>query len=84
MINDEADEIIKELLNSLINRYQINLESIKSSEFVSDYVNSFYYKCHKIYLNSGGSYIDSPNWIKNKKATTNSIKKKMSSNFNTL
>ena len=26
---------------------------------------------HKISLNRGGSYIDSPNWIKRKKATIN-------------
>ena len=35
-----------------------------------------YYKCHKINLNCGGSYIDSPDWIKNKKVTINSINKK--------
>ena len=25
------------------------------------YVHLLYYKCHKIYLNHGGSHIDSPN-----------------------
>ena len=34
-----------------------------------------YYKCHKITLNCGESYIDSPDWIKNKKATINPINK---------
>ena len=29
MINDEADEIIEELFDSLKNRYQIHLESIE-------------------------------------------------------
>ena len=28
-------------------------------------------KCHKIRLNHGGFYIDSPKWIKNKEATKN-------------
>ena len=55
MINDEADEVIKELFDSLKNRYQ-NLESMKGSAFVFDYV----HKCHKINPNCGGSYIDSP------------------------
>ena len=32
-----------------------------------------YYKCHKINPNRGGSY---PDWIKNKKVTTNPINKK--------
>ena len=39
IINDEADEVIKELFDSLKNTYQNNLESIKGSEFVFDYVN---------------------------------------------
>ena len=33
-------------------------------------------KCHKINLNHGGSYTDSPNWMKNKKATINPIDKR--------
>ena len=35
-----------------------------------------FYKCHKINSNRSGSYIDSPDWIKNKRATINSINKK--------
>ena len=66
MINDEADEVIKELIDSLKNRYQNNLESVKGSEFVLDYVHLLYYKCHKINTNCGGSYMDSPDWIINK------------------
>ena len=64
-INDEADEVIKELFDSLKNRYQNNLESLKGSEFVFDYVQLLHYKCYKINPNRGGSYIDSPDWIKN-------------------
>ena len=48
MMNDEADEVIKRLSDSLKNRYQNSLESMKGSEFVSDYVHFLYYKCHKI------------------------------------
>ena len=47
MINDEADEVIKEFFDSLKNRYQNNLESMKGSDFVFDYVHILYYKCHK-------------------------------------
>ena len=49
---------------------------MRGSEFVFDYVQLMFYKCHKINLNRGGSYIDSPDWIKNKKATINPINKK--------
>ena len=55
MINDKADEVIKELFDSLKNRHQNNLESMKGSEFVFDYVHLLYYKCHKIYANWGES-----------------------------
>ena len=49
---------------------------MNGSEFVFDFVQLLYYKCHKINLNRGGSYIDSPDWIKYKKLTINSINKK--------
>ena len=52
---------------------------MKVSEFVFDYVHLFYYKCHEINLNRGGSYTDSPDWIKNKNAIINPI-----TNVNTL
>ena len=76
MISDEAVEVIKEIFDSLKNRYQNNLESMKGSAFVFDYVQLLNYKCHKINSNRGGPYIDSPDWIKNKKATINSIIKR--------
>ena len=66
---------------SLKNIYQNNLESMKGSEFVCDYVHLLYYKYHKINPNRSGSYIDSPDWIKNKKTTKNSINKKDSTCF---
>ena len=46
---------------------------MKGSDFILDYVNLLYYKCHTINMNRGGSYMDSPDWIKNKKATLNPI-----------
>ena len=38
MINYQANEVTENLFDSLKNRYQINLKSIKGSEFVFDYV----------------------------------------------
>ena len=66
MISYVTDEIIGKLFNSLNNRYQNNLQSMKGSELIFDYVQLLYYKCHKINLNCGdrdGTYIDSPEWI---------------------
>ena len=41
---------------------------MRGSDVIFDCVHLLYYKCHKINPNHGRSYIDSPDWIKNKKA----------------
>ena len=52
MINDKVDEVIEELFQSLLNRYQIGLEtSMRGSNFIFDCVHLLYYKCHKMNLN---------------------------------
>ena len=48
---------------------------MKNREFVFDYVYLLHYKCHKINLKRGGSYMDSPDWIKINKAAINPINK---------
>ena len=68
----ETDDIINELFKSLIKRYQdLETRMEKGSDFAFESVNLLYYSLHKISLNRGGSYIDSPEWLKNKKATIN-------------
>ena len=42
---------------------------MRRSEFVYDDVDVLYYNHNKVSLSRGGSYIDSPKWLKNKKAT---------------
>ena len=44
---------------------------MKGSDFVFGNIDLLYYSLHKINLNRGRSYIDSPTWIKHKKATIN-------------
>ena len=75
MINDETDKVIKERFDLVKNRYQNSLESMKGSEFVFNYFQLLYYKCHRINPNCVGSYIDSPDWLKNNKGTINTINK---------
>ena len=63
---------MEELFDSLLSRYEISLETqIKGSDFAFVRINLLFYKCHKINFKCGGSYIDSPDWIKEKKATMN-------------
>ena len=72
MMGSETDEIIEELFKSLLQRYQEGLEeSIGGREFIFNRVDALYYNLNKISLSRGGSYIDSPEWLKNKKATIN-------------
>ena len=54
---------------------------MKGSEFVFNYVYLLYYISHKIIPNHGGSYIGSPDWIKNRKATINPINEKNNKYF---
>ena len=44
---------------------------MKGNDFVFDSVQLMYYTCHKVNFKRGVSYIDSPDWIKKKKATIN-------------
>ena len=77
MIGIDINEVIEELFKSLLQRYQKNLEeSMKGSEFIFDGVNALYYDLNKISLNRVESYIDSPEWLKNKKAAINPQNKK--------
>ena len=56
-IENEADEVIEEILPSLLFMYQIELEiTMKGSSFIIDHVHLWHCKCHKIYSNCSGSY----------------------------
>ena len=46
---DKAIEVIEKFFELLYSRYRIRLEtSMKNSDFIFDYVDLLYYKCHKI------------------------------------
>ena len=71
---DDTDEIIKRLFESFLQKYEENLQNkMKGSDFEFDCVNFLYYDFNRISLNRGGSYIDSPKWLKDKKSTINPI-----------
>ena len=72
MMGSETGEVTEILFKSLLQRCQDGLEeSMKGSEFIFDSIDLLYYDLHKISLNRGGSYIDSPKLLKGKKATFN-------------
>ena len=74
MNGSDTDEIIKGLFESFLQKYEENLQNkMRGSDFEFDGVNFLYYDFNKISISRGGSYIDSPQWLKNKKSTINPI-----------
>ena len=68
----DTDEVIKLLFESFLQKYEENLqEKMKGSDFEFDGVNFLYYDFNKTSIYRGGSYIDSPKWLKDKKSTIN-------------
>ena len=68
MIGDDNDDVIEELFKLFLKRYEENLQNkMRGSEFEFDGINFLYYDFNKISINRGGSYIDSPKWLKDKK-----------------
>ena len=72
MIRDDNDDIIEELFKSFLQKYEKNSQNkMRGSDFEFDGVNFLYYDFNEISLNRGGSYIDSPKWLKDKNSTIN-------------
>ena len=69
---NETNSIIRRLLKSFLTNYQ-NEEKIlrNGSNFVFESVNLLSYHIHDTTLKRGKSYIKSPEWILNKRATIN-------------
>ena len=66
----DANDTIKELISTFLQRYQEGLENrMKGSNYIFDHVNSLEYHFHKVTLNRGISYIPSPDLLLDKKST---------------
>ena len=72
MIGAETSVAINELFKSFFRRYQEGLEAkMKGSSHTLECVDLLEYHLHKISLNRDSSYINFPEWIKNKGQTIN-------------
>ena len=68
----ETEDIINNLFISLKNNYQSEEQIMRGgNEFKFESVDRLDHKLHKIKLRRGGSCIESPEWIRNKRATIN-------------
>ena len=71
MNGTDTNKAINNLINSFMTRYQEGLETkMKGSSYTFERIDLLEYHLHKISLNRGSSYIDSPKWLK-KKVTVN-------------
>ena len=76
MMGSDTNEIVKELFESIIQKQQELMEySTKNSGLILEGVELMNYDINKITINRGGSYIESPTWLRNKKCTINSQNK---------
>ena len=68
MNGTDTSDAINELIDSFTKIYQEGVEiKMKRSSYIFERVNLLEYHLHKISLNRGNSYIESPTWVKNKK-----------------
>ena len=72
MSGSETEEIREKLIKSLLQKYQDNLQNkMKGSDFIFNGVNYLFYDLNRITISKGGSYIESPKWLKDTKCTIN-------------
>ena len=72
MIGSETEEVAEKLIMSILQKYQDNLQNkMKGSDFIFNGINYLYYDLNRIIISKGGSYIESPKWLKDKKCTIN-------------
>ena len=72
MSGSETEEIVEKIIKSLLQKYQDNLQNkMKGSDLIFNGVNYLFYGLNRITISKGGSYIESPKWVKDKKYTIN-------------
>ena len=72
MSGSETEEIVEKLFKSLLQRCQDNLnEKMRGSDFIFNGVNYLFYDFDRVSISKGGSYIESPKWLKDKKCIVN-------------
>ena len=65
MIGSETEEVAEKLIISILQKYQDNLQNkMKGSDFIFNGINYLYYDLNRITISKGGSYTESPKWLK--------------------
>ena len=82
MNGTDTSDAINKLINYFMKRYHEGLETkMKGSSYIFERIDLLEYHLHKISLNRGSSYIESPEWLHNKGVTINTKTTKDNSCF---
>ena len=71
MEGSNLEEVLDEVRTHLMQQYKRISKTMEASDFVFIRVVEMTYHCHRVDLNRGGSYIELPDWVKNKKCCIN-------------
>jgi len=67
----DMEEFLDEMRAYLMQQYEMMLNTMEASDYVFVRIVEMTYHCHRVDLNRGGSYIELPDWVKNKKCCIN-------------
>ena len=72
ILDCETEEVAEILIMQLLQKYQDHLQNkMKGSDFIFNGINYLHYDLNRITISKGGSYIESPKWLKYKKCAIN-------------
>ena len=71
MRGTDLEEVIEKMYQKILGDYEMLSQACESSNYVFVRIVEMTYHCHKVDMNRGGSYVDLPDWIKNKKCCIN-------------
>ena len=71
MRGTDLEEVIEDMYQKILGDYETLSQTCESSNYVFVRIVEMTYHCHKVDMNRGSSYVDLPDWIKNKKCCIN-------------
>ena len=71
MEGTDMEEFLDEMRVYLLRQYEKVINTMEASDYVFVRIVEMTYHCHRVDLNRGGSYIELPDWVKNKKCCIN-------------
>ena len=71
MRGTDLEEVIEEMYQKILSDYEVMSQACESSNYVFVRIVEMTYHCHRVDMTRGSSYVDLPDWIKNKKCCIN-------------